>query len=778
MIYRALITTVWLVAASASFAQVGELQGGSVTVPGSTSARTLGARFGETINVRDWGVKCDGSTDDAANITAANDAAVAGNVKVVYFPPSATPCMLSTRITSGAGVVFVAEPGTVTLKPTPTGNTSNPVLMGMGSGSSVYGLSFDGGGQDFGTANNLITAFGVDSANLDHITVQNTRGIPVVFSTGVTNSNVRHSVFKNIGNHWKTTGLAADRQQAVAFCCGTTANNHGNGAYDNTFEDVGLDAISSSNQLDFKATGNRCSLAQGQLTATWSAPVPTAFGACIYGTTNGAMTVSNNQITGAAGNAIDILNTGSAVIDGNSVTLSGQAAIGCFGTSSCTITGNNLRNSGQWTSSLFRGAVTLSGTLGKISIAGNIGTDDQGSPTQQYGVQVGEIGNFTSATFASLHISPDNSLESNVVAPVGGRVSNYSFGSTSDNRVINPCFAIDGPNEGANYAAGGGQRQMMEGWQFTESVSRGTKARSTAQSFPGCGSSGLLYTVTGTGSPAAGDLVLLAQRIDGLDLQDLMYGSASARSLVLDFCARASVGGTYTASVFNIGTARSYLIPFTIGSSTTTCFSFVVPGDTAQAIARTSTAYQFAVAFDLGSGSTFQNATSGSWLAGLYFQVTGTTPYTSNANASTFYISSVRLYPGAQDMPWSQRSMADEYLRTRRRYIKTFDAIAPANNSGNLAGALCSKLPVAASYGQVFLPFPFPVRGGAAPTVTTYNPSATNANWRNVTAGADVTVSVDPGSALSASTGVLIATGATVANAGDVLCIHATVDAR
>jgi hypothetical protein len=64
------------------------------------------------------------------------------------------------------------------------------------------------------------------------------------------------------------------------------------------------------------------------------------------------------------------------------------------------------------------------------------------------------------------------------------------------------------------------------------------------------------------------------------------------------------------------------------------------------------------------------------------------------------------------------------------------------------------------------------------PAIVTYNPSAANANWRDVTAAADVAVSVDPATALDATTGVLIATTGAVTALADILCIHATRDAR
>jgi len=66
----------------------------------------------------------------------------------------------------------------------------------------------------------------------------------------------------------------------------------------------------------------------------------------------------------------------------------------------------------------------------------------------------------------------------------------------------------------------------------------------------------------------------------------------------------------------------------------------------------------------------------------------------------------------------------------------------------------------------------------SSPTITTFNPSNTNANWRVVTgadAATDITVSVDP-SAAKSRTGVEIRAGIDVPTKTDDICIHYVSD--
>ena len=123
--------------------------------------------------------------------------------------------------------------------------------------------------------------------------------------------------------------------------------------------------------------------------------------------------------------------------------------------------------------------------------------------------------------------------------------------------------------------------------------------------------------------------------------------------------------------------------------------------------------------------------------------------------------------------PWTPPPFATLLAQVQRFYQKSFPSgTAPAQNAG-LAGAVCTFNPAAAAQPSNFVQLDPAME--LSPTITTFNPSATNANWRDVTAGADVTMSVDPASA-KGQTGFLLAAGAQVANQGDALCAHYTAD--
>lgn len=154
-------------------------------------------------------------------------------------------------------------------------------------------------------------------------------------------------------------------------------------------------------------------------------------------------------------------------------------------------------------------------------------------------------------------------------------------------------------------------------------------------------------------------------------------------------------------------------------------------------------------------------------------------------NSNTLFLNTtcwdIRATPGVStglnsNPPYPElRPITSELPDNQRYYRKSFpQGTAPAQ-SGGVTGAVCVKNPIALGDPSVMIYFNPPMR--AAPTITTYNPSASNANWRDTTSGTDVTVSVDPATAKGDS-GFLIATSGTVTTLGDILAIHYTASSE
>lgn len=70
----------------------------------------------------------------------------------------------------------------------------------------------------------------------------------------------------------------------------------------------------------------------------------------------------------------------------------------------------------------------------------------------------------------------------------------------------------------------------------------------------------------------------------------------------------------------------------------------------------------------------------------------------------------------------------------------------------------------------------YPVRLRAVPDVVTYNPQSANANWKNVSSGADIIPTVDPLGVTNSDNGVFIS-AVSVSAAGQIIAIHVTASA-
>jgi hypothetical protein len=248
-----------------------------------------------------------------------------------------------------------------------------------------------------------------------------------------------------------------------------------------------------------------------------------------------------------------------------------------------------------------------------------------------------------------------------------------------------------------------------------------------------------LAVTTADNSIAATDLYFLTQKLEGLNASFLGFGQASARRLTISFWVKSSKTGIYHVALRNGAGNRSYVAAYTVNAADNWEFkSFSIPGDTSGTWLYTN-GVGINLAWTLACGPNFQGAAD-TWNAS---NVLGTS---NQANAldtigNHFKLALVQVEEGIGASSFEALPQDIVLDRCQRYYRKSFAlATTPAQNVGSTVGAGFAMSHVAsASFGTRIN---FDSRMRTTPTITTYNPSATNANWRDVTNSIDRTVTV------------------------------------
>ena len=179
-------------------------------------------------------------------------------------------------------------------------------------------------------------------------------------------------------------------------------------------------------------------------------------------------------------------------------------------------------------------------------------------------------------------------------------------------------------------------------------------------------------TTTADTSLSASQYVLFEQRIEGTNIADLAWGTASAKTVTLSFWVRSSLTGTFGGSLVNNGYNRSY--PFTYSISAADTWeqkSITIAGDTTGTWLTTN-GIGIRISWSLGVGSNFQG-TANTWAGAEYYGTSGETPVIGTLNA-TWYITGVQLEAGSVATSFERRSYGQELALCQRYYENNYPA--------------------------------------------------------------------------------------------------------
>ncbi len=287
-----------------------------------------------------------------------------------------------------------------------------------------------------------------------------------------------------------------------------------------------------------------------------------------------------------------------------------------------------------------------------------------------------------SGVVATTQTAGDNSTKVATTAYVNA-ITGTSGINGFKNRIINGAMMIDQRGSASSPVASNVGTYAVDRMKFFGTGGGVFTSQQSTVAPSGFTNSNLFTVTTADASIAAGDLYWCAQVVEGYNVADLGWGAAGASTVTLSFWVRSSVTGTYSGSLNNGAYDRSYLFTYTINSSNTwEQKSITVTGDTSGTWLKTNGIGLYVI-LDLGSGSTYSNATTNTWLTGGYQHVTGSTNWIST-NGATFYITGVQLEKGSTATSFDYRPYGAELALCQRYYQTSTNAQAIANGSTSM----------------------------------------------------------------------------------------------
>jgi hypothetical protein len=214
----------------------------------------------------------------------------------------------------------------------------------------------------------------------------------------------------------------------------------------------------------------------------------------------------------------------------------------------------------------------------------------------------------------------------------------------------------------------------VDRWQFIAS-SAGTWTVSQSTTVPtgeGFAYSHKFDCTTADASLGAGDYLLLGQKIEGINLQHLKYGTSSAEKLTLSFWVRSAKTGTYVVEYRNAnsGGARTQSQSYTISAADTwEKKTITIDGDTASTFESTTNS-ELEIYLWLAAGSNFTSGTlNTSWGSDTTANRAVGVVNLADSTSNDWYITGVQLEVGNNATPFEHLSQG-ESLALCERYLE------------------------------------------------------------------------------------------------------------
>jgi hypothetical protein len=329
-------------------------------------------------------------------------------------------------------------------------------------------------------------------------------------------------------------------------------------------------------------------------------------------------------------------------------------------------------------------------------------------------------------------LTDSNSSQAGVFATLSVNSNNISADNSLGfrNRIINGDMRIDQRNAGASVSVQTTTGYTLDRWtSLTAANSKYTIQQNNGTVTPPTGFSNYLGISVGASANVtvgATDQYLIRQLIEGFNVADLAFGTASAKTVTLSFWVRSSLTGTFGGALINSAGDRSYPFNYTISSANTwEQKSITISGDTTGTWV-TNNGNGLNVSFSIGVGTTY-SGTAGSW-AGAYYASATSAVKLVETNSATWYITGVQLEVGSVATPFERRPYGTELALCQRYYEKTLNQ-STTSASGQTSGALIG---VAVSTTNIAAQWTFKQTKRGTPTLVLSSFNGTAGSWANL----------------------------------------------
>jgi len=275
------------------------------------------------------------------------------------------------------------------------------------------------------------------------------------------------------------------------------------------------------------------------------------------------------------------------------------------------------------------------------------------------------------------------------------------------NRLINGGCVIDQRNAGASVSPNTSV-DVFPCDRFAVQASQNSKC--TAQQVttaPTGFKNSLKITSSSAYSVGVNDYFDIYQKIEGYNVADMAFGTASAVTFTLSFWVQSSLTGTFGGSVYNNAFNRSYPFSYAISSANTWEYKTVTIAGDQSGTWTTDNTCGLGVGFGLGVGTNY-SGTAGAWTGSGKFAPTGATSVVGT-NGATFYITGVQLEKGSTATSFDYRPYGTELVLCQR-YCWNY------TQSGYQFNSYACGFALSASQGAFNIQFPVQMR--AAPSAT------------------------------------------------------------